>query len=157
EIMTHDEYNEAIGKAEAWFNEVPHMMPEAVEALILDGFLSYDDLGNCIEDEELAEAAGVTVEQAMERIEIAEQKAEDMGEESRSPRSGLDADQRPLATPKVNPAAEAYKVLGGKPSAPAAVESKRAFEQLFADRPDSAEERPPAGQEPVPVEQQAAE
>src|SRR5882724_6633475 len=68
EIMTHDEYNEAIAKAETWFNEVPHMPSEAVEALILEGFLSYDDLGNCIEDEELAEIAGVTVEQATEMI-----------------------------------------------------------------------------------------
>ncbi len=157
EIMTHDEYNEAIGKAEAWFNEVPHMTPEAVEALILDGFLSYDDLGNCIEDEELAEVAGVTVEQAMEMIEFAEQKADEMGEESRSPRSGLDAEQRALASPKPSPAAEAYKVLGGKPSVPAAVESKRAFEQLFADRPESGAEQPPAAEEPAAVEEQAAE
>src|SRR5437868_8969835 len=78
EIMTHDEYNEAIGKAETWFMEVPHMTAETVEVLILDGFLSFDDLGNCIEDEELAEIANVTTEQASEMIEFAEIKAEEL-------------------------------------------------------------------------------
>src|SRR5205085_1670732 len=81
---------------------------ETVEALILDGFLSFDDLGNCIEDEELAEIANVTVGQASEMIEYAETKAEELGEEARTPRSsGGDSEGRGMA--KVNPAAEAYK------------------------------------------------
>jgi N utilization substance protein A len=134
EIMTQDEYSEAIGKAETWFNEVPYMTPETVEALILDGFLSYDDLGNCIEDQDLAEMANVTAEQAAEMIEFAEIKAEEVGDEGRTPRSGLDSESRAMAVPKPNPAAEAYKVLGGKPTGPGApaTDARRAFEQMFS-------------------------
>jgi N utilization substance protein A len=150
EIMTHDEYNEAIGKAETWFNEVPHMAPETVEALILEGFLSYDDLGNCIEDEELAEIANVTAEQAAEMIEFAENKAEELGDEARTPRTTVDAEGRAIA--KVNPAAEAYKVLGGKPTGPA-VEARPTFDQLFPDRGETPAESPAPAEE-APAQEQ---
>jgi N utilization substance protein A len=149
EIMTHDEYNEAIGKAETWFNEVPHMTPETVEALIVEGFLSYDDLGNCIEDEELAGIANVTPEQAAEMIEFAETKAEELGDEARTPRSSGDAEGRAIA--KVNPAAEAYKVLGGKPTGPAG-EALPTFEQLFPEKAETPVE--PAATEETPAQEQ---
>jgi N utilization substance protein A len=140
EIMTHDEYNEAIAKAEAWFMEVPHMTSEAVEALILEGFLSYDDLGNCIEDEDLAEMAGVTVEQATEMTEFAEAKAEELGEEARTPRTGAAEGERPAAAlSRPSAAARAYDLLGGKPT-PQKAEAVPTFDQLFPDRVEPAAE-----------------
>ena len=41
EIMTHDEYNDGIDRAERWFTALPNIQPEMVEALIVEGFLSY--------------------------------------------------------------------------------------------------------------------
>jgi N utilization substance protein A len=157
EIMTLDEYNDSITKAETWFLEVPHMTPEAVEGLILEGFLSLDDLGNCIEAEDLAEIAGVTVEQAQEMVDYAEEKADELGEEAvRTPRSAVDAEGRSLATPKPNPAAEARKILGD--TAPAARESVPTFEQLFREKAGpAAEPAAEAAAEAAPEPQPEAE
>src|SRR5262249_5578535 len=44
EIMTHEELNESIERAEGWFSQIPHVTPEMIEAFITEGFLSYDDL-----------------------------------------------------------------------------------------------------------------
>src|SRR5437868_5138869 len=44
EIMTHDEYNDGIDRAEQWFKALPGITNEMVEALIVEGFLSYTDL-----------------------------------------------------------------------------------------------------------------
>ena len=40
EIMTHDELNEGIERAEGWFSKLPDITDEQVEAYITDGFLS---------------------------------------------------------------------------------------------------------------------
>ena len=53
EIMTHDELNEGIERAEGWFSQVPNVAAEMVEAFIEEGFLSYDDL-TFVEPAELA-------------------------------------------------------------------------------------------------------
>src|SRR5262249_28183318 len=47
EIMTHDELDSSIDQAEAWFMDLPapeERQAEVVEALIQEGFLSYDDV-----------------------------------------------------------------------------------------------------------------
>lgn len=82
EIMTHDELNESIEKAEAWFRVIPHVSDELVEAFIEEGFMSYDDLSFC-DPAELIEMAGITEEEAEEIINYAEQAAErlERGEE----------------------------------------------------------------------------
>ena len=67
EIMTHDELNEGIEKAENWFRQIPNATDALVEAFIEEGFLSYDDL-TFLEPAQLAELAGVTEEQAEEMI-----------------------------------------------------------------------------------------
>src|SRR5207253_4315408 len=82
EIMTHDELNEGIEKAENWFRQVPDSTDEMVEALIVDGFLSYDDL-TFLEPAQLAELAGVTEELAEDIIAYAEDSAERVEEEAR--------------------------------------------------------------------------
>src|SRR5439155_24532183 len=82
EIMTHDELNEGIERAENWFRRMPHVSDGLVEAFIEEGFLSYDDL-TFLEPAQLGELAGVTEEQAAEMILFAEEAAERVEEESR--------------------------------------------------------------------------
>src|ERR671936_17007 len=82
EIMTHDELNEGIEKAENWFSQIPGATPELVEAFIEEGFLSYDDL-TFLEPAQLGELAGLSEEQAEEMIAFAEEGAERVEEEQR--------------------------------------------------------------------------
>ena len=82
EIMTHDELNEGIERAENWFRQIPGVADELVEAFIEEGFLSYDDL-TFLEPAQLGELAGVTEEQADEMILFAEEAAERVEEENR--------------------------------------------------------------------------
>src|SRR5947209_547942 len=71
EIMTHDELNNSIEKAENWFTQIPNVPTELVEVFIEEGFLSFDDL-TFLEPAQLAELAGCTEEQAEEIIAYAE-------------------------------------------------------------------------------------
>ncbi len=75
EIMTIDEMNESIERAENWFQHLPAITPELVEILITEGFMSYVDV-TFIEPTDLAELGGVTVDQANEMIAYAEAAAE---------------------------------------------------------------------------------
>src|SRR5437588_5453414 len=81
EIMTHDEYNDSIDRAENWFRQLPGITDEAAEAFIEEGFLSYDDL-TFMEPAQLGELAGITEEQAEDLIAFAEEAAERVGEEA---------------------------------------------------------------------------
>src|SRR5205809_515555 len=75
EIMTIDEMNESIERAEGWFLQIPNISDELVEAFITEGFMSYVDI-TFIEPTDLAELAGITEEQAEEMIASAEEAAE---------------------------------------------------------------------------------
>src|SRR5438309_5773007 len=77
EIMTHEELNEGIEKAEGMFRELPFASDEIVETLIEEGFLSYNEL-TFIEAAQLAELGGVTEEPADEVIMYAEEYADVM-------------------------------------------------------------------------------
>src|SRR6266849_191128 len=98
EIMTHDELNEGIERAEGWFSQLPHSTDEMVEAFITDGFLSYDDL-TFLEPAQLAELSGVTEEQAEQMIAFAEEAAERVEEETRLNREA-EAEARANAPPE---------------------------------------------------------
>ncbi|HEV3118316.1 MAG TPA: transcription termination factor NusA [Gemmataceae bacterium] len=162
EIMTHDELNEGIEKAENWFRQVPDSTDEMVEALIVDGFLSYDDL-TFLEPAQLAELAGVTEEQAEQMILYAEEAAERVEEETRIAREaqaaaeaeaaaqGLtltDGETKPAAAPT---AANLFPTdKGAAPS-----EAKQTFEGLFGPAtPEEPQETLDAkqvlGEEPAP-------
>jgi N utilization substance protein A len=82
EIMTHDELNEGIERAENWFRQIPYATDALVEVFIEEGFLSYDDL-TFMETAQFAELAGVTEEQAIEMIAFAEEAAAKVEEENR--------------------------------------------------------------------------
>jgi N utilization substance protein A len=75
EIMTLDELNEGIERAEGWFRQIPGISDELVEAFITEGFLSYDDL-TFLEPAEMAELGGIDEDLAQDLIDYAEEAAE---------------------------------------------------------------------------------
>jgi N utilization substance protein A len=133
EIMTHDELNEGIEKAENWFRQIPNISDELVEAFIEEGFLSYDDL-TFLEPAQLAELAGVTEEQAEEIIAFAEEASERVEEEARLAREAEEAaraeagEEAVVAPRSTGPtAADLFPADGATEAAPA----KPTLESLF--------------------------
>jgi N utilization substance protein A len=132
EIMTHDELNEGIEKAENWFRQLPNVTDELVEAFIEEGFLSYDDL-TFLEPAQLAELAGVTEEQAEQIIAYAEEAAERVEEETRQAKEAeaearAQAPAEPATRATSGPtAAGLFAAEKAAPSAP----SKPTLESLF--------------------------
>jgi len=133
EIMTLDELNEGIERAERWFTQIPGVTTEMVERFIEEGFLSYDDL-TFLEPSELGELAGVSEDLAQDIIDFAEDSAERVEEENRVAREQAAEEGRTLATR--GPAVEA----------PKPVDTRTTFDNLFA--PDPVE--PPAEPAPEP-------
>ncbi len=112
EIMTHEELNEGIERAEGWFKQIPGIADETVEAFIEEGFLSYDDL-TFIEPAEFAELAGITEDQAEEMIAFAEESSERVEEEERQ-RAAREAEEA-AAQPAGEPVDGEAAVPGGPP------------------------------------------
>ncbi len=144
EIMTHDELNESIERAEGWFRQIPDIAEEQVEAFIEEGFLSYDDL-TFLEPAQLAELAGSTEEQAEAIIAYSEEAAVRAEEEMRVAKA---------AAAEAAAAAQAAGVAqGGGEHAPR--EARTAFENLFgpADATPAATdgESAPAGHAAAPA------
>jgi N utilization substance protein A len=138
EIMTHDELNEGIEKAENWFGQIPGVTGELVEAFIEEGFLSYDDL-TFLEPAQLAELAGVTEDQAEEMIAVAEEAAERVEEETKAAQAA-EGPTRPA--PKPTPAERGAALLGGGIER-AEAEPKPTVESLFGpDATTKPEEAP---------------
>jgi N utilization substance protein A len=75
EIMTHEELQESVEKAERWFTGMPYSSPELVELLITEGFLSFTDV-TFLEASQLAEMGNITEDEALEMIRYAEEMAE---------------------------------------------------------------------------------
>jgi N utilization substance protein A len=125
EIMTHDELNEGIEKAENWFRQIPNVTDELVEAFIEEGFLSYDDL-TFLEPAQLAELAGITEEQAEEIVTFAEEGAERVEEETRlAKQAEAEARTEAAEEPAARPAAGLFAAEA--PAAP----TKPTLESLF--------------------------
>jgi N utilization substance protein A len=163
EIMTHDEYNDGIDRAERWFNALPNIQPEMVEALIVEGFLSYTDL-TFLDPAQLGELIGVTEEQADEMIASAEEWAEAAEEQARQEEEeaqrardaekarvlGLAAADGAAAPADAKPTVES--VFGPADAGPAPDGIPLTAAQVFGDSPASAANHaaaPPAG-EPEP-------
>jgi N utilization substance protein A len=139
EIMTHDELNEGIERAENWFRQIPGVEDAQVEAFIEEGFLSYDDL-TFLEPAQLGELAGVTEEQATEMIAYAEEASERVEEETRVARAA-EAEARAAAgaaAPARSAASErAAALFPPDESEPAAKEAKPTLESLFGPDVDT--------------------
>jgi transcription termination/antitermination protein NusA len=74
EIMTADELEEQIERAVAGFNILEGVNEELAQALVEQGYLSYDDL-SVIEPEALMEMGGLTAEQVDQIVKQADSKA----------------------------------------------------------------------------------
>lgn len=96
EIMTHEELEESVMKAERWFTGMPYATPELAEFLITEGFLSYTDI-TFLEASQMAEIAGITEEQAEEMILYAEEMAEKIEREG-EPEFEQPAEETAVAT-----------------------------------------------------------
>jgi transcription termination/antitermination protein NusA len=143
EIMTHDELNEGIEKAENWFRQIPGVTDELLETFIEEGFLSYDDL-TFLEPAQLGELAGVTEDQAEEMIAFAEEAAERVEEESRLAKEAADeAGEATEGVPgQTEAAAQLFPTASGDQTEP-----KQTLDSLFG--PDS----PSPSEKPVTAEQ----
>ncbi|MCI0460678.1 MAG: transcription termination factor NusA [Gemmataceae bacterium] len=129
EIMTHDELNEGIEKAENWFGQLPGVSAELVEAFIEEGFLSYDDL-TFLEPSQLAELAGVSEDQAEEMIAFAEEGSERVEEENRQAKAEAEA-RGPSGVEAPSRSAQRAAALLGETALPSAEPAKPTVESLF--------------------------
>jgi N utilization substance protein A len=75
EIMTREELEEQIERAVSGFSEIEGVTPELAEALVGEGYLSYDDL-SVIEPSDLMQMGGLTEEQVETITEAAEERAQ---------------------------------------------------------------------------------
>jgi N utilization substance protein A len=137
EIMTHDEYNDGIDRAERWFNALPNMQPEMVENLIVEGFLSYTDL-TFLDAVQLGELIGMTEEQADEVISCAEDWAEEAEEQARQEEEEAQRARE----------AEKARILG-EAGAAAAADAKPTVESVFGPT----EPEPAPGEAPLTAAQ----
>jgi N utilization substance protein A len=140
EIMTHDELNTTIEKAEMQFSQLPGVQPELVDVLIEEGFLSYEDVA-VLTPAELCEMGGMDEETAADMIAFADEEAQEMQSEG-----------KPSKTRE-----QAAGAAGGAPAPrqEAPVTGRQAFENLFASVPRLPE--PPAVEVQQPIEAPAEE
>jgi transcription termination/antitermination protein NusA len=148
EIMTLDELNEGIERAEGWFGRIPGMSSELVEAFITEGFLSFDDL-TFMEPAELAELGGIDEEFAMVIIEFAENESARLEREGDvAPEEEEDENAgRGVASQFAAPEnGEAAPEEGGEPIADEALATENDLQE------QQEEEAAPAGDEAAPPE-----
>jgi transcription termination/antitermination protein NusA len=143
EIMTHDELNEGIERAEGWFSQVPGVTAEMVEAFIEEGFLSYDDL-TFVEPAELGELAGVSEEIADDFIAFAEEAAVRVEEETRISKAAEEVARANAPAPVRRSTAteRAIELLGPDVTIPAPESPAPSAEQIFGEStaPDASEQ-----------------
>jgi N utilization substance protein A len=125
EIMTMDELNEGIARAEGWFTQIPNVTTEMVERFIEEGFLSYDDL-TFVEPAELGELIGVSEEEADDIIMFAEEAAERVEKEKAA---AGESEGRVLAPQRHIQASAATALFGETPTPH--TETKPTLDSLF--------------------------
>lgn len=132
EIMTADELNTALDRAEANFSQLPGVQPELVEALINQGFLSFEDI-SVLTPAELMDMGGMDEETAIDMIAYADEAAQRQEKEPKAPK------QREAAG-------------GAAPVAAPAPTAAERFDSLFAPTEAPPAEEEAVVEEPVPEE-----
>src|SRR5579883_2608423 len=130
EIMTHDELAEALERAERWFGQLPHVNEEMIQALIGEGFLSYNDL-TFIDAAELSEVTGLAEEPADEVVMYAEEYADVMErsvEEERAEAARAQAEAEAVAAAEAEAARAEAEAAVSPEEAAAQVEAARSEE-----------------------------
>lgn len=167
EIMTLDEMNESIDRAVDWFQKIPGVSDDLVEALITEGFMSYTDV-TFIEPTDLAELGGITSEQADAIIQFAEESAERV-EREKAEQAAADAEAnagRKMAGPIGEPVPVATEpVAESEADAEGSVVNDQALEAQSGDSPSPSEASEPSEIDsqvvseavPAPKEEQSPE
>ena len=81
EVMTQEELDEQLENTFAAFAQIPNINEDLAEALVSQGFFSYEDL-SVIEPDQLQEMSGLTQEQCDEIVDFADREAEREEKES---------------------------------------------------------------------------
>ncbi len=151
DIMTREELDEAIEGAIEAFCTIDGITEEVSEALVGEGFLSYDDL-SIIETEDLVELAGLDEEQVEAIREEAERKAQEAEQQAEAERKARQQAEKqesaPASAATQSPATESPDTTapGPEPSAEAASEPPPEKEVPPSDSVVS--ESAPAGESP---------
>lgn len=125
EVMTQDELNETIQKAEEIFQSLPGLTSEQIARIVSDGFWSFNDLSYA-EPDYLANLLEISTEQAQEIIAYAESQASQEEEQSRkvvaTSRQAAASTPEPagaeMATTETAPAPTPFTSETGLPAAP---------------------------------------
>lgn len=154
EIMTAEELEEQIERAVSGFSALEGVNAELAQALVEQGYLSYDDL-SVIEPDVLMEMGGLTAEQVERIVEQADQRAEEAEEaaaaERRRQRESRQGEDEPAAGASSSRDAAADRQAAAE-QAPAATtaEPEVATETAVDEQLDPAEAAPtePAADQP---------
>ncbi len=158
EIMTMDEMNESIERAEKWFRKIPNINDQLLEMFITEGFMSYVDI-TFLESSDLAELGGITEAEAVDLIQFAENESERM--ENSKGDEGPDEDENAGRTVAMIPdpdAAPTEPVGEGESAAPPATEEATDVEQpaVTETETEATSEAPVEAEVLVPREEEAA-
>ena len=143
--MTHEELAESLERAERWFAQLPNVSEEHVQAMIGDGFLSYNDL-TFIDGAELTDFTGLPLEQADEVIAYAEEYADHM---ERSVEDERNATAQAIAEAEAE--AEAEEIAARQRAADEAAAAAANLEPAGVSVVDGAEATIVDGSEPTVV------
>ncbi len=154
EIMTHDELAKSLERAERWFGQLPNASADLTNAMIDQGFLSYNDL-TMIDAAELVEITGLPEEQAEEIVLYAEEYTDVMERSVQDERRAAED----AAHQEAREAAEAQRLADEQADAEAAAAAEAAVAAAPAEGGDApASEGAEAGETPeVPAEGGEAE
>ncbi len=166
EIMTMDELNEGIEKAELWFRQIPGVTDEMVEVFIEEGFLSLDDL-TVMDPVQLAEMLGITDEEADDMILFAEEVTDQLEKQQSSDGEAM-AGRGVASHFQTAPVEVPTEIAAEETEADETVDQAAEEGQEVASEEAPSEDEPPSGEEtPVattaevdaeaPVEEPAAE
>ena len=115
EIMTHEELGESLERAERWFRQLPHCGEEQVQALIEEGFLSYNEV-TFVDGQELNLFMKLDLEQCNEIVDYAEEYARMMDDRVEDERRQVEeAAQAALAAQAEADALAAAEELAANP------------------------------------------
>ncbi|KLU05414.1 Transcription termination protein NusA [Rhodopirellula islandica] len=143
EIMTNGELEEQIERAVGGFSQIPGITEEIAQALVEQGYLSYDDL-SVIEPDLFMEMSGLSEADVDRIVETAEANAEE-AEKAAAEERRVRRDQE--RTEKKAPAPAASEAPAEEPPAEPVSEDNADTENTESESSEAAEGKQPAAEE----------